>query len=152
MKAMVRVHLGTLLVGASIAISGCAAQTDARSLYLVDHRTGAVGTSNFTTVAHQTSGQMDIALNGKTYIGSWVYSPQGGSRVRNFGTAFDSNGQAVAGLSTTVVRPSGGPGSILATASDGSTLRCAFEFSEAGQNGRGECQDNAGGNYDLQIR
>jgi hypothetical protein len=39
----------------------------------------------------------------------------------------------------------------MTAASDGSTLRCTFTFSEWNLKGVGVCQDNRGETYDLQI-
>jgi hypothetical protein len=47
--------------------------------------------------------------------------------------------------------PTGGDGSVLASAADGSTIRCAFQYSEWGSTGVGVCQDGSGETYDLQI-
>jgi hypothetical protein len=47
--------------------------------------------------------------------------------------------------------PTGGDGSILASAADGSTIRCAFQYSEWGSTGLGVCEDGSGETYDLQI-
>jgi hypothetical protein len=47
--------------------------------------------------------------------------------------------------------PTGGNGSVLASAPDGSALRCVFQYSEWGSTGVGVCEDNRGEMYDLQI-
>ena len=47
--------------------------------------------------------------------------------------------------------PTGGGGTILASAGDGSTLHCQFEYNQFGATGIGVCQDNKGVFYDLQI-
>jgi hypothetical protein len=47
--------------------------------------------------------------------------------------------------------PTGGNGSYIGVARDGTTLRCMFTFSEWNLKGMGECQDSLGEFYDLQI-
>lgn len=124
-------------------LAGCT-----HDVYLVGRTTGAIGTASVSGPGH--SGPIAIALAGKAYTGRWVYSPGGGG----IGLTQVS---ATAGLQTTTASatmlslPSSGPGSILASAADGSSLRCSFQYSEWGKTGMGVCQDSAGEIYDLQI-
>ncbi len=118
-------------------------------MYLVGRTTGAKGTARVVTAGNH-SGDISIQLAGKTYTGRWVYAPGGGSI--GFGTASAFSGtQSATATSTFVGLPTGGNGSVLASAPDGSTLRCAFEYSEWGSTGVGVCQDGKGEVYDLQI-
>jgi len=110
---------------------------------------GTTGTAEVTTFGNH-SGRITINLGGKVYTGRWVYAPGGGAIGLGTATA-SAGGQTATASSTYVGLPTGGPGTILASAPDGSTLRCAFSFSEWGHTGIGTCQDNSGQRYDLQI-
>lgn len=134
-------------LGACIALAmlvgGCT-----HNVYFVG-RNGVTGTAKVTTFGNH-SGGITITLGGKVYTGQWVYAPGGGAI--GLGTAVASaGGQTATATSTFVGLPTGGPGSVLATAPDGSSLRCSFTFSEFGRTGIGVCQDNAGQLYDMQI-
>ena len=110
---------------------------------------GTTGTAEVTTFGNH-SGSITINLGGKVYTGRWVYAPGGGAIGLGTATA-SAGGQTATATSTYVGLPTGGPGTVLASAPDGSTLRCAFSFSEWGRTGIGTCLDNAGQRYDLQI-
>lgn len=129
-----------------IALTGGCVQ---HNVYLVDRTTGATGTAEVTTFGNH-SGGISINLDGKVYSGRWVYAPGGGTIGLGTATAFGGGGSATA-TSTFIGLPMGGPGSVLATAPDGSALRCSFTFSEWGRTGIGICKDSAGHIYDLQI-
>ena len=136
----------TRIVCAALVLSlgGCG-----HSLYIVGRTTGAKGTARIVTAGNH-SGDISIDLVGKVYSGRWVYAPGGGSI--GFGTAVASSGVHIATASSTMIGlPTGGDGSILASAVDGSTIRCAFQYSEWGSTGLGVCQDSDGEDYDLQI-
>jgi hypothetical protein len=119
------------------------------NIYLVGRTTGTTGTAQVSTFGNH-SGDIAITLGSKVYTGQWVYAPGGGSVGIGTATAF-SGGQSATATSTFIGLPTGGPGSVLASAPDGSTLRCSFTFSEFGHTGIGACQDNKGEIYDLQI-
>lgn len=133
------------LVAAGLLLTACS-----HNLSFVSQKTGAIGSASITTFGNQ-SGTMDITINGKVYTGQWVYSPQGGGVAYGLASVVSSTGQSAFASGSAVALPMGGPGSILARAADGSTLRCGFTFSEWGRNGIGQCQDNTGEIYDLQI-
>lgn len=138
---------GGKLLAACIALAmllgGCT-----HNVYMVGQN-GTTGTAKVTTFGNH-SGAITITLGGKVYTGQWVYAPQGGSVSFGTATAF-SGGQSATASSFATGIPTSGPGSILASAPDGSTLRCVFSYSENGQTGIGECQDNRGEIYNLQI-
>jgi hypothetical protein len=102
-------------------------------------------------VTGRGGGDIQISLGGKTYTGTWVYVANGGAI--GFGTASAVSGLATAtATGTMLAMPTGGGGTILASAGDGSTLRCDYQYNSMGATGLGVCQDNKGGVYDLQIR
>jgi hypothetical protein len=95
-------------------------------------------------------GPIEVSLGGKVYRGQWSYVAAGGAV--SFGTAVGfSGGQTSTATATGFSLPTGGNGTVLAAASDGTTLRCVFYFSEIDLRGTGECQDSTGEIYDLQI-
>jgi hypothetical protein len=121
------------------------------SIYLVGQKSGATGTAELTTFGNQ-SGTINISLNDKIYTGTWVYAPTGGSIMFGSATAVSSTGQSAFASGNAIAAPMGGPGSIIAKAPDGSSIRCSFTYSEWGGTGIGQCTDNVGETYDLQIR
>ncbi|MBI3506378.1 MAG: hypothetical protein HY059_16195 [Proteobacteria bacterium] len=127
-------------------ISVCACT---HNIYIVGRTTGATGTASVTTFGDK-SGNISINLAGKIFTGQWVYLPTGGSLGFASATA-TSGAQSATAFGSAVGMPMGGPGSVLASAPDGSALRCAFSWSEWGHTGIGVCQDNKGEIYDLQI-
>lgn len=127
-----------------VPLSGCG-----HSLYLIGRTTGAKGSARVATAGNH-SGDISINLGSKIFSGRWVYAPTGGSI--GFGSAVGSSGVHFAAASSTLIGlPTGGDGSILASASDGATIRCVFQYSEWGSTGLGFCQDSSGEIYDLQI-
>jgi hypothetical protein len=110
---------------------------------------GVIGTGVVPANGHN-GGDITITLGGKDYKGRWVYVETGGSVGLTTATAF-SGTQSATATGTVVGLPTGGNGSVSAAASDGSVLRCVFNFSEWNLKGVGVCQDNKGETYDLQI-
>jgi hypothetical protein len=128
-------------------LGGCAAN---HHLIFVNRTTGEMGSSEVSSLG-RSGGDIQIALSGKTYSGSWVYVANGGAAGLAVGSA--SSGLATAtATGTMVAMPTGGGGTILASAPDGATLRCQFQYNQIGNTGIGSCQDNKDGQYDLQIR
>ncbi|MGH2410846.1 MAG: hypothetical protein ACRDGS_10840 [Chloroflexota bacterium] len=130
-------------IALTMLLGGCT-----HNVYIVGPN-GTTGTAEVTTFGNH-SGSITINLGGKAYTGRWVYAPGGGAVGFGTATAY-SGGQTATATSTFVGLPTGGPGTILASAADGSTLRCAFTFSEMGRTGIGRCEDDKGEMYDLQI-
>jgi hypothetical protein len=107
-----------------------------RELYLVGRTTGTSGHGALAAAGiAQNTENLTIELAGRNYTGRWLYS---------------ANGGAVIG--SDVVKPTSGEGSILASVSDGSRLRCNCTYSLETSTGIGACQDNRGEIYDLQIK
>jgi hypothetical protein len=135
------------LLAVAGALSGCAIN---HQVMFVNRATGESGSAQVVTAGNR-GGDIQIVLAGKTYTGSWVYVANGGAI--GFANGFASSGLASAtATGTMLAMPTGGGGTILASAPDGSTLRCQFQYNQLGNTGIGVCQDNAGGQYDLQIR
>lgn len=139
-------RLAILVLLSCVALSGC---VSTHAFYLVDRQTGVVGTATVPANGKR-GGPITISLGGKVFQGQWAYMETGGSV--GLGTATAVSGTQVATATGTFVGlPTGGGGSVLATAADGTTLRCTFNFSDWNLKGIGVCQDNKGEMYDLQI-
>lgn len=133
------------VVAAAVLLSGCA-----HSLYIAGRTNGLTGSAKVTAGLGKKGGDITITLGGKEFQGRWIYMQTGGSL--SFGTATAYSGtQGATANGTAIGLPTGGNGSIIATASDGSTLHCVFNYSEWSSTGVGACQDNSGELYDLQI-
>jgi len=135
-------------IGACLALvaglTGCG-----HNLYVVGRTTGIQGKTRIVTAGNH-SGSISMDLGGKTYTGQWVYAPTGGAVGVGTTSGF-VGGQPAMATSTVSAMPASGPGSVIASAPDGSSLRCTFTYSEWGATGMGVCQDNKGELYDLQI-
>lgn len=116
---------------------------------LIVGRNGVTGKAKVTTFGNH-SGDITIKLGRKVYSGQWVYAPSGGAMGIGNTTA-SSGWQMVTATGNFMNLPMGGPGSVLASAPDGSRLRCSFKFSEWGRTGIGLCYDSLGQVYDMQI-
>lgn len=128
---MLRVLVGGILVA---ALTGCAYQ-----LNLQQRGGGAFGAGT------ASNGNVEIQVGQRTFRGQYVYA-SASSTTSFFGTA---NRRAFNTFGTTT---SGGNGNIIARSQDGVGLRCQFNYSETSSQGLGECVDDAGATYDLQIR
>jgi hypothetical protein len=95
-------------------------------------------------------GPITITLGGKVFQGRWIYVQGGGSVGLETASAF-SGTQSATASGMFIGLPTGGNGTVIATAADKSTLKCSFYFSEWDLKGTGVCQDNQGETYDLQI-
>jgi len=91
-----------------------------------------------------------MPLGGRSYVGRWVYVSQGGGVGITTATA-SSGGRSATGTGTTIMAPTGGGGSIVMAAAGAPSIRCGFQYSSWSQAGAGECQDDAGASWDLQI-
>jgi len=119
------------------------------NLYLVGRGTGATAKTTITTAGNQ-GGDVSIELKGQTYTGHWVYMANGG--MVGVGTAAAFSGvHSAYGTNTMVASSTMGGGTLLASAPDGSQLRCTYSYNSLGKSGIGECQDSSGETYDLQI-
>src|SRR3954466_10941325 len=128
-----------LIIGVALLLAGCA-----HNIYLVGRSSGATGTAKVP--GGSNNGDITIVMAGKEYKGQWVYMQTGGSLGLASATAF-SGTQSAAATGTFVGLPTGGNGNVIASAADGSALRCVFDYSEWSATGVGVCQDNKGETY-----
>ena len=124
--------------------------TQTRNVYLTGRTSGATVQTQVITMSGQPSGEATLRLNGKTYTGRWVYMSGGGSVGLTTATAV-SGAHTASSTGMALGLPSGGNGTMNLAASDGSTLRCIFQYSTWSRSGVGVCEGSDGEIYDIQI-
>ena len=129
----------------SIMLTGCS-----HTLFFASRTSGASGQTVVQTKPGSSGGDIRLAMGSRNYVGRWVYMSSGGSLTLASATAF-SGTRSVSALGTGVAVPMAGNGSIIMNAAEGGSLHCVFNYSRFSSSGVGECQDEAGGSYDLQI-
>jgi hypothetical protein len=127
-------------------LAGC---VSSHSFYLMGRQSGVSG-SGIVPANGRHGGPITITIGARQFTGQWIYMESGGSVGIETATGYSSRGAATA-TGIGVGLPTGGNGNVIASAPDGTTLRCAFNFSEIDMHGVGLCQDNKGETYDLQI-
>lgn len=130
-----------------LPIAGCA-QT--RTVYFVGRGEAPSGQTNVTVVPGHPNGDLEVSLGGTDYKGRWVYVAGPGAVALTSTTAV-GGGQSATALGTGVAVPTSGTGSIVLSGVAGASVRCLFAYSGWSSTGIGECQDDKGGHYDLQI-
>lgn len=136
-----------LILFAGVGLLGC---THTFNIYLTGRTSGATAQTEILATAGHPSGDVTIVLKGKTYTGRWVYVSGAGSV--GLSTATVASGLPTAtGTGMAVGLPSGGNGIVDATASDGSSLHCLYQYSAWSRSGAGICKGSDGEIYDLQI-
>ena len=135
-----------LMVLCLTILCGCVSSHD---FYLIGRKSGVSGTATVPANGRH-GGPIEITLGNKIYRGRWVYMETGGSVGVGLSSAY-SAGHTATATGTFLGLPTGGNGTVAAAASDGSTLRCTFDFSESDLKGVGVCQVSNGEIYDLQI-
>ena len=138
-------HSRLFLVLTSILLASCS-----HTLLVTGRQSTITGQAVVTQAPGQNSGTLTLVLGGKTYSGRWVYMAGGGSVSLASATAF-SGAHSASATGVGFAAPMSGNGSIILSAQDGDTLRCVFDYSQWSKTGIGECEDNHGGTYDLQI-
>jgi hypothetical protein len=100
---------------------------------------GSMGTGHAAGAGGR--GTLEVQIANRTYTGTWV-AAQGGSI-----------GFGVAGRTsfTTMAVDASSTGNAFLHSADGSSLRCRFVYGGMNNAGYGECLDNSGTHYDLQI-
>ncbi|WP_440110271.1 hypothetical protein [Acidovorax sp. BL-A-41-H1] len=96
-------------------------------------------------VATENDKGVQITIGTRVFTGQYAYASDA-----SFGSFVGvGKGRTSTGFVST---SSGGGGNIIARSADGIGLRCQFQFSEMSGQGFGECADDTGATYDLQIR
>jgi uncharacterized protein YceK len=125
------------VIGLTLALSACGTIT-------LDLTPRTQGETAHGIATRQDHGVV-ITTSDRTYNGHWTYV-QGGSV--GAGTAF-APGVVVTG--TAIGISMSGAGNIVASTSDGHHIHCVFNYSQMSNTGDGECQNDEGLVYDLQI-
>jgi len=137
---------------ATAALAGCATVTTYQ-LTAMPRDSGKLysGTAQDTG---GTEGPISITIEGKTYTGTWVQTraaTTSGYVSGGYGTGpYWHGGGWYGGGFISMDNPAGGAAKALLTAPDGSGLRCDFKSGQG--SGGGECRDDKGQTYDVQVR
>jgi hypothetical protein len=139
-------HLA-LITAASLSLAGCASTYQ---LTLMPRDSGRTYSGVLESVSGG-EGRIAVDIEGKHYAGTWVESAPA------YTTGYVSGGYGYRGGwgglgfgSVSIDNPNGGLAKALLTAPDGSGLRCDFRGTRSG--GGGMCRDDAGKEYDVQVR
>lgn len=146
-RIVLPVTLRIAVISCCLIFVGCARHYDVN---LLSQSTVDQGHTTIIVTTGHPGGEFAILLRGKQYNGRWIYVANGGSAAYGTTSGF-SGSRAVMASGTSLVLPTQGGGSVIASASDGSTLRCQYYFNAFSRSGVGVCQGNDGAGYDLQI-
>ena len=125
-----------LFLSFGLLLTGCSYQ-----LHLQQRGSPTIGTG----VARDNDQSVSITIGARVFKGQYSYASDA-----SFGSFVGvGKGRTATGFVST---GSGGGGNIIARSMDGVGLRCQFQYSEMSSQGFGECADDAGATYDLQIR
>ncbi len=135
-----------LVLIAALALAGCATSYQ---LSVMPRDSGKVysGTADDNGSGE---GRMSIAIEDKTYSGTWVQmTPDHTSAFVTGGFGFGRRGGGF-GTIVTLDNPQGSEAKALLSSADGAGLRCDFRSGQG--RGGGTCRDDRGRQYDVQIR
>lgn len=139
-----------ILASAALSLGGCAYNYQ---LTLMPRDSGKTYSGVLESVSGG-EGRIAIDIEGKHYAGTWVESAPAyttGYVSGGYGYGFRGGwGGWGLGGSVSMDNPNGGLAKALLTAQDGSGLRCDFRGTRSG--GGGMCRDDAGKEYDVQVR
>ena len=96
------------------------------------------------------SGTISVTIEGKVYNGTWVESAPAFTTGWVGSAGYGHRGWGWGGGTVHMDTPGGGAAKALLTAPDGSGLRCDLRGTR--WSGGGECRDDKGRDYDVQIR
>jgi hypothetical protein len=140
------------LILAAALLAGCATSYD---LTLMPRTSGTLYKGDAFRPAGSNEATVNVAIGSKTYTGTWVVAESERSTATvSAGVGFGGR-RGGFGVATGPVWVDGNGGTseakALLRASDGSGLRCDLRGITGGR-GTGVCIDDAGMNYDVQIR
>jgi hypothetical protein len=139
----------SLMIGAAAALSlaGCATTYQ---LAVMPRDSGKIYTG-YATDTGAGQGPVSIDIESKHYAGNWVQVvPDTTYGYISGGFGWGRRGWGGLGTTITMENPAGGAAKALLTAQDGSGLRCDFTIGQG--LGGGFCRDDAGRQYDVQMR
>jgi hypothetical protein len=134
----------SLALVAALALAGCATTYQ---LSVMPHDSGRIYTG-YATDTGAGQGPISVDIDNKHYAGTWVQTTPSTS----YGYISGWGWRRWGGLGTTIAidNPNGGDAKALLNAQDGSGLRCDFRIGQG--SGGGLCRDDAGRQYDVQLR
>ena len=132
-----------MAIGFALALGACS-----RSIYVTARTSELSGKT--TVMSGGSSGGLTITIGPRVYAGRWVYVSGPGNLSTVSATAF-SGGHMATASGIGIGMPTAGQGSIILSSQDGGHMRCVFDYSQWSSSGVGECQDETGAMYDLQI-
>jgi len=137
-----------LALAALFGLAGCASTYQ---LTLMPRDSGKTYGGSMQGLA-SGQGPITVTIEGKTYSGTWVESAPASTTGWVGGGAYGYRGWGwgMGGGTIHMDTPGGGAAKALLTAPDGSGLRCDLRGTRSG--GGGECRDDKGKEYDVQIR
>ena len=137
-------------IAAALLLSGCASTYQ---LTLMPRDSGRTYTGVMGNVS-AGQGPISVTIENKTYNGTWVESaPAYSSGWVSGGMGYGHRGWGGWGWGGGTIHmdtPGGGAAKALLSAADGTGLRCDLRGTQSG--GGGECRDDRGKEYDVQIR
>ena len=137
-------------IAAALVLSGCASTYQ---LTLMPRDSGRTYSGVMGNVS-AGQGPISVTIEGKTYNGTWVESaPAYTTGWVGGGMGYGHRGWGGWGWGGGTIHmdtPGGGAAKALLTSPDGSGLRCDLRGTRSG--GGGECRDDKGKEYDVQIR
>jgi len=130
----------------ALLIAGC---TSTYTLTLMPRNSGQLYYGEATS---STGGDtvVTVTIDERTYRGNWVVATPPPTTGFVIGGIFGSRRSGV-GTSVVIDNPAGTEAKALLRSDDGSGLRCDFKGVTSGS-GSGNCQDDKGLVYDVQIR
>ena len=134
---------------AALALAGCASTYH---LTLMPRDSGRTYTGSMGGL-NSGQGPISVTIEGKTYNGTWVESAPASTTgwvSGGAGYGYRGWGWGMGGGTIHMDTPGGGAAKALLSASDGSGLRCDLRGTRSG--GGGECRDDKGKEFDVQIR
>jgi hypothetical protein len=146
-------HLNSMLAAAALTLGGCA------TTYQITLMPRDSGKLYYGTASDTSSGEgaISIQVADVTYTGTWVQvTPDRTTAYASggwgaWGGGWGGRWGGGAGGFVTADNPNGGRANALLRSADGKGLRCDFTGSAQGYGG-GQCRDDAGLIYDVQIR
>jgi hypothetical protein len=136
-----------LPLATALLLAGCASTYD---LTVMPRTSGKMYTGTASD-SGRGEGPISINIEGKTYNGTWVETqPASTTAWVTGGFGWGRRGFGGLGSMITIDNPQGGEMKALLTSGDGTGLRCDFKRGEG--RGGGVCKDDAGREYDVQVR
>ena len=140
-----------LILACALALGGCAGIAT-YDLSVMPRDSGTIYTGSASDNG-SGEGPMSIALEGKTYTGTWVATQPSTTPAYVSGLSWGWGRRGWGGMGggfINIDNPEGGAAKALLRSADGSGLRCDLRSVQG--RGGGTCRDDRGREYDVQFR